>query len=125
MLESSLIHLSTEQLWEHFTSKPWLGDTIRFIGSVPTPWPSWSIVASAVVLESDERKDALRSFLANLTSSVHAFDVADARASTSKEFIKKQFGYPEEDVVAWLDQVSYPKIGLEHVERETIEKTLR
>ncbi|KAM0787303.1 hypothetical protein ACM66B_007079 [Microbotryomycetes sp. NB124-2] len=111
-------------LWEHFTSKPWLNKTIRFIGSVPTPWPSWSIVASGSVLASDEQKSALKSFLANLTDYVHAFDKPEARQSTSREFIKEQFGYPEEDVVAWLDQVSYPTSNLDEIKRETIDLTL-
>ncbi|KAK4048628.1 RNA methyltransferase tRNA(m5U54)methyltransferase [Microbotryomycetes sp. JL201] len=111
-------------LWEHFTSKPWLNKTIRFVGSVPTPWPSWSIVASRQVLNSEESKRSLQTFLSNLTEHVHAFDKPEARASSSKDFIKEQFGYPEEDVEAWLAQVSYPKSSLDEIKRDTIDLTL-
>ncbi|KAK4053979.1 hypothetical protein OIO90_003624 [Microbotryomycetes sp. JL221] len=123
-----LIHIVSHslmlQLWEHFTSKPWLNETIRFIGSVPTPWPSWSIVASEKVLSSSTLKQSLVQFLERLTDSVYKFDSVEARGTTSKEFIQNKFGYPEEDVVAWLDQVSYPQVGLNEIKRETIEQTL-
>lgn len=55
---------------------------------------------------------------------MHAFDAPEARAGPSQDFLEKQFGYPREDVVAWLDQVTYPKVGLEVVSGETVRKTL-
>ena len=109
-------------MWEHFTTKPFLNE-LRFIGHVPTPWASWMIVASPTLCSS--RAEQLKKFLADLSDSIHAFDNAEARSSTSKEFIKGHFGYPEEDVEAWLKQVEYPSTGVEVVERATIEKTLK
>lgn len=35
------------------------------------------------------------------------------------------FGYPEEDVVSWLEGVAYPKEGVEKVEKSVVEKTLK
>jgi len=91
-------------MWEWFTTKPWAdaGD-VRFIGSVPTPWPSWMIAAHP----TRAAPDALRTFLAELSSYVRAFDSAEKRAHDDVEFIKEKFGYPEEDVKAWLKTVGY------------------
>jgi len=40
---------------------------------------------------------------------VVAFDAPENRAGPNIEFIKETFGYPEEDIGAWLDTVAYPK----------------
>lgn len=109
-----------EQMWEHFTTKPFLSE-LRFIDHVLTPWSSWLIVAPPT-LTSDAR---LTQFLADLSASIHAFDAADARKGSSKEFILGHFGYEEEDVEAWLETVRYPTAGVEVVERATIVKTLK
>lgn len=109
-------------MWEHFTTKPFLSE-LRFIGHVPTPWASWMVVASPSLVSS--RAEQLKKFLADLSESIHAFDDAEARKSSSKEFIKGHFGYPEEDVQAWLDQVTYPKVGVDVVEKSTIQRTLK
>ncbi|KIO34388.1 hypothetical protein M407DRAFT_127998 [Tulasnella calospora MUT 4182] len=94
-------------LWEWFTTKPWLDrGEVRFIGSVPTPWPSWMIAAHT----SPERcpRDNVINFVATLTSYVNDFDSEASRKGKDVEFIKKQFGYPEEDIKAWLETVGYP-----------------
>ncbi|BGO95950.1 hypothetical protein NBRC10512_005466 [Rhodotorula toruloides] len=112
-------------MWEHFTTKPYLNE-VRFIGNVPTPWHSWVVVATpSTTSSSSPLRSLLESFLSNLTSSIHSFDAADARASSSKEFIKGHFGYPDEDVKAWLEQVSYPKGEVREVDKSMVEKTLR
>ncbi|EMD34031.1 hypothetical protein CERSUDRAFT_141460 [Gelatoporia subvermispora B] len=91
-------------MWEWFTTKPWLdAGEVRFIGSVPTPWPSWMIAAHPTRASTD----ALRTFLGELTNYVRAFDSAEKRAQDDVEFIKAKFGYPEEDVKAWLKTVGY------------------
>lgn len=94
----------------------------RFIGHVPTPWSSWMLAASPTT--TTIHAAALKSFLARLTASVGAFDSAAARETTSKTFILKTFGYEVEDVESWLAAVTYPKSGIEQIERSTIEKTL-
>lgn len=70
----------------------------------------------------------MRAFLSSLTSYVQAFDAADARQTTSKDFIVKHFGYPEQEVVEWLKTLEYPTTNkghsLEVVEKRTIELTL-
>ncbi|GAA5949469.1 hypothetical protein JCM21900_000230 [Sporobolomyces salmonicolor] len=134
-------------MWERFTTKerrrrslslccsartyavrgliqPYLNE-VRFIDYVPTPWHSWAIVASPATLSpSSPLLPTLQSFLPDLSASMHAFDSPAARASDSVEFIKAQFGYPEEDVRAWLDQVAYPKGEAHEVSRAMVERTL-
>ncbi|KAF8628015.1 hypothetical protein AX15_004133 [Amanita polypyramis BW_CC] len=93
-------------MWEWFTTKPFV-DTgeVRFIGSVPTPWPSWLIAAHP----SQERAplEAVQRFLENLTTYVREFDTAENRAGKDIDFIKEKFGYPEEDIKAWLRTVGF------------------
>ncbi|GAA5886388.1 hypothetical protein JCM5296_001891 [Sporobolomyces johnsonii] len=111
-------------MWERFTTKPYLNE-VRFIDYVPTPWHSWAIVASPATLSpSSPLLPTLESFLPALSASMHAFDSPAARASDSIEFIKAQFGYPEEDVRAWLDQVAYPKGEAHEISRDMVERTL-
>ncbi|KAI0254945.1 periplasmic binding protein-like II [Lactifluus subvellereus] len=95
-------------MWEWFTTKPFVdASQVRFIGSVPTPWPSWLIAAHP----SQDRAPSheLRDFLQTLSSYVVAFDASETRAGPNVEFIKEKFGYPEEDIRAWLETVTYPK----------------
>ncbi|KAG8898222.1 hypothetical protein FRB99_007590 [Tulasnella sp. 403] len=94
-------------LWEWFTTKPYVdAGEIRFIGSIPTPWPSWLIAAH--VSEERAPRDAVISFVATLTGYVNDFDSEESRKSKDVEFVKKHFGYPEDDIKAWLDTVRYP-----------------
>ncbi|KAF8589809.1 periplasmic binding protein-like II [Ramaria rubella] len=94
-------------MWEWFTTKPWVDrGEARFIGSVPTPWPSWLIAAHP----SPERAPpaAVRAFLTTLSEYVRAFNSSEKRAGANIEFIKEKFNYPEEDIKAWLETVGYP-----------------
>ncbi|KAF8623665.1 hypothetical protein AX17_007363 [Amanita inopinata Kibby_2008] len=94
-------------MWEWFTTKPFVDSgEVRFIGAVPTPWPSWMIAAHP---SSDRAPpDAVRHFLKALTAYVRAFDSEDHRITKNIEFIKQNFGYAEEDIKAWLLTVQYP-----------------
>ncbi|KIY69088.1 hypothetical protein CYLTODRAFT_373274 [Cylindrobasidium torrendii FP15055 ss-10] len=92
-------------MWEWFTTKPFVDKKeCRFIGSVPTPWPSWLVAAQPKTPAED-----IKQFLASLSGYVSAFDLPENRASKDVEFIKSRFGYPEEDIVAWLKTVGYPQ----------------
>ncbi|KAI0681812.1 periplasmic binding protein-like II [Cerioporus squamosus] len=107
-------------MWEWFTTKPFVdAGEARFIGSVPTPWPSWLIAAHP----TRAPPDALKPFLASLTTYVRAFDSPDKRASADVEFIKEKFGYPEEDIKAWLKTVGYPQ-DCAAIPRQVILETL-
>jgi hypothetical protein len=92
-------------MWEWFTTKPFAdADECRFIGEVPTPWPSWLIAAHPTRAAPGD----VRTFLERLSSHVRTFASPEQRAGPSIAFIRQTFGYPEEDVKAWLRAVAYP-----------------
>ncbi|KAI0734324.1 periplasmic binding protein-like II [Fomitopsis betulina] len=91
-------------MWEWFTTKPFVdAGEARFIGNILTPWPSWMIAAHP----TRAPPEALHAFLDTLTTYARAFDEPAQRTGADIEFIKDKFGYPEEDVKAWLDIVSW------------------
>jgi len=95
---------SSAFMWEWFTTKPFQdAGEVRFIGSVPTPWASWMIAAHPVRASAD----ALKSFLSGLSAYVRDFDTPAKREKDDVDFIHKAFGYPKDDIVAWLKTVSY------------------
>ncbi|KAF9243415.1 periplasmic binding protein-like II [Melanogaster broomeanus] len=78
-------------MWEWFTTKPFAdAGECRFIGDVPTPWPSWLIAAHPTRAPAPD----VSAFLGTL-SGYH-------RAGPSVEFIKEKFR-------AWLQTVTYPE----------------
>jgi hypothetical protein len=92
-------------MWEWFTTKPFVdAGEARFIGTVPTPWPSWLIAAHPERAQAPEATQ----FLAGLTKYVNDFNSEAARASKNVPFIEQHFGYPKQDIEAWLKTVAYP-----------------
>jgi len=109
-------------MWEWFTTKPWEdAKKCRFIGSVKTPWPSWMIAAHTDTTRAPP--DQLRSFLSKLNDYVQAFNSAEKRSGDNIIFIKEKFKYPEADIKAWLETVSYPT-DIRTVPEEVVTKTL-
>ncbi|KAF9644889.1 periplasmic binding protein-like II [Thelephora ganbajun] len=93
-------------MWEWFTTKPWLDSgEVRFVGSIPTPWPSWLIAAHPSPKRAP--KEAVRGFLNSLTGYVTKFDSQDSRESTNVSFIQKTWGCPEADIKEWMSTVKY------------------
>jgi hypothetical protein len=95
-------------MWEWFTTKPFAdAGECRFIGSVPTPWPSWLIAAHP----SDTRcpPEELKTFLSTLSEHVRVFDSPEKRNKDDIEFIVKTWDYKESDVKEWLQTVKYPQ----------------
>ncbi|KAF8340517.1 periplasmic binding protein-like II [Cantharellus anzutake] len=94
-------------MWEWFTTKPWAdrGD-VRFIDSVPTPWPSWMIAAQTKDPSESEPFDFLVSnWLESLTVYINRFTTADTAIQV--KYIKDTFGYKEEDIRSWLITVAW------------------
>ncbi|KAF7312432.1 hypothetical protein MIND_00256700 [Mycena indigotica] len=91
-------------MWEWFTTKPFVdAGEARFIGSVPTPWPSWLIAAHPSPARAPV--DQVTAFMTKLSEYVRSFDSSPTRA----DVVKAKFGYPEEDIQAWLKTVAYPQ----------------
>ncbi|KAF8071884.1 hypothetical protein FPV67DRAFT_1560629 [Lyophyllum atratum] len=109
-------------MWEWFTTKPFAdAGEVKFIGSVPTPWPSWLIAAHPSSTRAPV--DEVRAFLEGLTKYVVAFDSSENREHANVKFIETNFGYPAKDIKAWLDTVTYPAQCLE-IPRQVITDTL-
>lgn len=66
------------------------------IGSVPTPWPSWLIAAHPSPTRAPQ--EGVRAFLQGLTKFIRTFDSAKSRVADNVNFIKANFGYPENDI---------------------------
>ncbi|CAD6897690.1 unnamed protein product [Tilletia controversa] len=92
-------------MWEWFTTWPFVKTgEVRFIGAVPTPWPSWTIAASTDVASSPE----LKTFLAKLQEYMTAFATPERVANGSAAaYIQDHFSYDKEDVETWLDSVRW------------------
>ncbi|PWZ02595.1 hypothetical protein BCV70DRAFT_196836 [Testicularia cyperi] len=128
-------------MWEWYTTKPYADSgEIRFIGNVPTPWPSWTIAASNTVTGSSS---VLPHFLEKLQDSIRQFANPENRASGScKSFILSHHDYDPKDVESWLETVRWagestpnpssdvvPKVGqntvTSTVSTQTIQHTLQ
>ncbi|KAF5382178.1 hypothetical protein D9615_004409 [Tricholomella constricta] len=107
-------------MWEWFTTKPFVdAGEVKFIGSVPTPWPSWLIAAHPTRAQAEE----VRGFLQGLTKYIRVFDSPDSRETANVKFIETNFGYLAEDIKAWLKTVAYPEQCLE-IPRKVVTDTL-
>jgi hypothetical protein len=78
---------------------------VRFIGNVPTPWPSWTIAASRnTVLESGEQRALLDDFLARLASGITEFS---RDSDAAQAFVRAELGYEAADVASWFAGVRW------------------
>lgn len=80
---------------------------MRFIGSLPTPWPSWTIAASRNTALGTQ-KSVLQAFLARLDATIQAFANPTTRQDGSLHaFIESVHHYKPEDVAAWASTVRW------------------
>lgn len=95
-------------MWEWFTTKPFQDSgEVRFIGSIPTPWPSWTIAASTAALQPG-RVEILRKFLEELDAHIRAFANPTTRANRSlQRYIEHVHNYKPEDVDQWAAGVRW------------------
>lgn len=91
---------------------------MRFLGSVYTPWPCWSIAASP-----DADKAEVSAFLAALQPYVREFDSEASRAGPAVEFVSETFGQKPEDVREWLKSVKWEQ-DLAQVSEGVLKTTL-
>ncbi|PWN92157.1 hypothetical protein FA10DRAFT_265958 [Acaromyces ingoldii] len=95
-------------MWEWFTTKPFVNSgEVRFIGSVPTPWPSWTIAASKSFTEqtpTPSTETKLHKFLGKLADQVKKFTSDEEKA---KSTIVEQMKYDAKDVDQWYAGVRW------------------
>lgn len=90
-------------LWEKVTTLPYVhSGEVRFLGSIPTPWPSWSIAVAKDVLDGGEQEAALESFLKKLQESILSF-----LKNKPEEWVVDRFNYEPKDVHTWFTGVRY------------------
>lgn len=102
-------HATSAFMWEWYTTKPFADSgEVRFIGNVPTPWPSWTIAASTHTALAAPQNEILALFLSKLNESIKEFANSDTRSSGKvKEFIVSHHSYKPEDVESWLGTVRW------------------
>ncbi|UZJ57258.1 hypothetical protein CBS101457_006578 [Exobasidium rhododendri] len=92
-------------MWEWFTTKPFVDSgEVRFIGNVPTPWPSWTIAYSKSL--SPSLQTTLHEFLERLQESIKTF-TDPAKETESLDTIVEQMSYNREDVEKWWSGVRW------------------
>ncbi|SPO21011.1 uncharacterized protein UTRI_00488 [Ustilago trichophora] len=98
-------------MWEWYTTKPYADSgEVRFIGNVPTPWPSWTIAASSntALYSEDPVAKILPEFLSRLQDSIRSFANPQTRQSgEAKQWIMDHHKYKEQDVESWLETVRW------------------
>lgn len=98
-------------MWEWYTTKPYVDSgEVRFIGNVPTPWPSWTIAASCntALSRQDPVSNILPDFLSKLQHSIREFANPQSRENgQAKQWIVQHHQYKEDDVESWLNTVRW------------------
>ncbi|KAF8460676.1 hypothetical protein BDZ91DRAFT_700235 [Kalaharituber pfeilii] len=99
-------------MWEYFTSKKYYETKeITHISDLPTPWPSWHIVAHTSLLPgstSPHMDPRLPLFLTHLNGAIAHFNTHPDEAV---KFISSstEMHYSEEDARSWLETVQFVK----------------
>ncbi|KIS71999.1 uncharacterized protein UMAG_00422 [Mycosarcoma maydis] len=98
-------------MWEWYTTKPYVDSgELRFIGNVPTPWPSWTIAASSNTALAPHHavSSILPDFLNRLQQSIRDFANPETRQNGSAlQWIVAHHQYKQQDVQSWLDTVRW------------------
>ncbi|EGS18443.1 uncharacterized protein CTHT_0050400 [Thermochaetoides thermophila DSM 1495] len=94
-------------MWETFTSKRYydLGE-IRKVGEIYTPWSSWKIVASTLLVQGGDVDPRVEDLLEKLNLGIKHFNENQEEAV---EYISTHLDYTAEDAREWLKTVKFPK----------------
>lgn len=92
------------QMHESYSSDIDRHPKVRFIGNVPTPWPSWTIAYSKSI--SPELKKTLIEFQNKLRDTIRDF-TSPSNESKSLQAITDQMSYKGEDVRSWWSGVRW------------------
>ncbi|CEH13839.1 ALIPHATIC SULFONATES-BINDING PROTEIN-RELATED [Ceraceosorus bombacis] len=105
-------------MWEWFTTKPFVDSgEVRFIGNVPTPWPSWSIAASVPTVLSNASSSpssdssTSRTKLHILSDFLHRLQAQIIQFTSDEDealrFVQNEMGYEASDVKLWYERVRW------------------
>ncbi|KAL1974833.1 hypothetical protein VTN31DRAFT_5037 [Thermomyces dupontii] len=128
-------HAAEFFMWEHFTTKPEFDDrtaeqagrshpTLKKIGEIFTPWPSWLIAASTTTFPQPDTDDRLSALFGLLDAGIAEFNaqpdrVVDLLASGA-------FGcqYTPDDAREWMETVRFVQGGTRGLSRDIVEQTV-
>ncbi|GJQ08734.1 hypothetical protein GpartN1_g525.t1 [Galdieria partita] len=103
-------------MWEWFMTKPYVEEgLLKFIGNMPTPWPSVCFLAKKSVINNF--KGELFSTLCAIRETACEFrcensDLNNEQFGASVDKIVSQFSFKPQDAKSWLESVHFSKDGL-------------
>lgn len=107
-------------LWEKFMTKPFVDNgTFRLLGEIPTPWPSFVIVARDEILENDE--ELVQSVLEIINSTTNSFK----EIPKIDEYIALEFDHKSKDVTRWLAITEWSQNQLSNNQLNNIQNLLQ
>lgn len=93
-------------LWNKSMTQPYVDDgSLRRIGVMPTPWPSFAVVATTALLDDDP---VLVARIADTALLVAADFAADPSSSS---VVAERFGLEPDDASKWLEHVRWTAPG--------------
>ncbi|ODV88674.1 hypothetical protein CANCADRAFT_57809 [Tortispora caseinolytica NRRL Y-17796] len=105
-------------MWERFTSKKYLDSgEIKEIGEIYTPWPSWVIVASKSVQESE--------YIPCLEAIDKGINYFDNNKDEAVAYIAENLDYSLEDATTWLGTVQFNTPTVKGIDKAVVEKTAK
>lgn len=109
-------------MWEHFTSKRYYDNgEIKKVGEIYTPWSSWKIVASTLLISATgEEDERLKDMFAKIDQGVKYFE---ANHEEAVKYISTELDYSEADAREWLKTVQFAE-KTRGVDLKVIQKTV-
>lgn len=105
-------------MWEHFTSKRYFDNgSIKKIGEIYTPWPSWHIVARPELVDSLQLNDLFE----KLNQGIEYFEGHQEQAV---EYISTHLDYSADDAREWLKTVRFTR-DVKGVSGSVVEETVK
>lgn len=105
-------------MWEYFTSKRYYDNgSIKRIGEIYTPWPSWHIVSRPSLIGSPQLEDLFK----KLNEGVRYFE---SHQEEAVEYISTKLDYSAEDAREWLGTVRFAE-DVRGVSEEVVRETVK
>ncbi len=108
-------------MWEHFTSQRYYDNgSIKRIGEIYTPWPSWIIVTQKRHLNRDEGEEFVTDVLSKIDEGISYFKDHHDEAVA---YISSELDYSKDDAKEWLDTVRFAD-GVRGVSKQVVDQTV-
>ncbi|KAK9238720.1 hypothetical protein V1525DRAFT_400348 [Lipomyces kononenkoae] len=92
-------------MWEYFTSKKYYDNRdIKYIGSIYTPWPSWTITAANSLLDTELATKTIGKFFSAVNKGIQHFGKYPEKAV---DYISTNLDYTADDAREWIKTVKF------------------